>query len=154
MRRSTAGTPAVDPLLSALLGDEASHLPPDLQSRLRAALTATGQPAANAERPAFFDHLRRARMGLEGSQGGNWAGLQAGHALPSRLHTVDIALAGLDGVLDVLAAGEYARYSSDPALALGEHLTDRLLHASRALIDLARDNLEDARELGCGERPL
>jgi hypothetical protein len=154
MHRSTAGAPAVDPLLSALLGDEASHLSPGLLARLRDALTANEQPAANAEPPAFFDRLRSEREGLEGSQGGSWAGMQAGYAVPNRLRAADIALSGLDGVLEILAAGEYARYSNDPALALGDSLTDRLLYASRALVDAAREHLECARELGCGERSL
>lgn len=150
MRRSTAASPAVDPLLSALLGDEASHLSPGLAARLRAALSATKQPAANAEPSAFFDYLRRERTGLEGSQGASWAGLQAGLTVPQQLRTADIALAGLDGVLEILGAGECARCSNAPELALGENLTDRLFMASRALVDLARERLEMARELGCG----
>lgn len=135
-------------MLDPVLGPDAARLPPDLAERVAIALAeAASAPDGNAE-PAFFEFMERGQGWLRSSQGESWEGFHGCIGLSIKLRDVDIALSGLDGVLEVVAAGEYARYSDTPERALGDNLTDRLMHATRALVGMARAQLEDARVIG------
>ncbi|MBV6811802.1 hypothetical protein KWH19_19030 [Xanthomonas campestris pv. pennamericanum] len=78
----------------------------------------------------FFRRLSESR-GAEATNGLHWSDLPMQFGLAFKCAHIDHCLLGLQGVLEMLHAGEAAREAGQSGLC-GE-LTDRLLYASRAL---------------------
>lgn len=90
MKRSAqAAQPAVDPILSSVLGPDAAQLPPELATRVAEALRASAAPAANT--PQEEENLRHMA-----SQGGLLYLLEATHEeIGQRIDAVDYLLCSI-----------------------------------------------------------
>lgn len=108
---------------------------------------AAQEASDDASTPAdsiFFRALDAERLNMTGSMGTSWANLSRPDRMAWRLAQVDIALAGIDGVTEVLHAAESAVCNESETL--GENLRDRLFYALKSLAINARDKLEEARQ--------
>lgn len=93
----------------------------------------TGHKASNLtseHEDVFFRRLSESR-GAEATNGLHWSDLPMQFGLALKCAHIDHCLLGLQGVLEMLHAGEAAREAGQSGL--GGELTDRLLYASRAL---------------------
>ena len=143
-RSARAAALSVDPILTATFGPEAEDLPPALAARLLEVLAQAKTDAANTSQPAFFEALSWPATS-QSSMGGTWETPKLSIGVRAALATTDRALAGLSGVAEVLAAGEWARAVDDAESQLTMRLADHLFHALASLANYARENLEQAR---------
>lgn len=132
--------------------------PDDLEFAVEAAaLAASGRPAENESpdphpgRSGFFRALAWDSKPT-GRDGQSWDVSGVPHFANSHIARVDRALAGLDAVLAVLRAADFARSEgAGGSDELGDFLTDNLHVAARELADAASRSLETFREMV--ERP-
>lgn len=153
--RATESKPADSALYAPLietLGPEAGRLSPALAKRVAEAIACSIEAANNEDRAtdSVFSRALSVDRRMVGSMGGSWEDLRHPDRLPNQLRSVDMALAGIDGLAEVLAASEYARCAGEDVL--GENLTDRLFYALRALSSHARTELEKGRQAAEGRR--
>ncbi|MBB4756613.1 hypothetical protein FHT15_001268 [Xanthomonas campestris] len=115
-----------------------------------AAAATASQPTAHtvadhgdAREDVFFRRLSESR-GAEATNGLHWSDLPMQFGLALKCAHIDHCLLGLQGVLEMLHAGEAAREAGQPGL--GGELTDRLLYASRALAVSGKESLHALQE--------